>query len=103
MCRPTNRNVVSSKWLIVTKKDITPDGTLSPRLKAKLVARGFLQVEGVAFFEPCAPVVKFTLVRVIWALVAVRDMELHPIDVVTAFFMAILKKNTHVAAMWIRK
>lgn len=92
---PTDHNVVSCKWVFVTKEDIKPDGTVSPRFKARLVARRFSQIEMVDFFEIYAPVVKFTSVRVILALVAVRDMELHQMDVVTAFLNGDLEEEVY--------
>ena len=75
--RPSSLNVVSSKWVFVTKEEISPDGNLSTRYKARLVARGFSQVEGVDFSETYAPVDKFTSVRVVLAIVSHFDLELH--------------------------
>ena len=90
--RPPHVNVVSSKWVYKTKEEQTAEGTLGVRRKSRLVARGFSQVEGVDYSETYAPVVKFTSVRVLLALVAAMDLLLHQMDVVTAFLNGDLRE-----------
>lgn len=83
--RPVNRNVVSCKWIYRVKEEQKVDGCLGIRHKARLVARGFSQIEGLDYYETFAPVVKFTSVRVLLSLVSVNDLHLHQMDVITAF------------------
>lgn len=64
--RPSSSNVLGSKWVFVTKEEISNNGYISNKYKARLVARGFSQVEGIDFFETYAPVLKFTSIRVIF-------------------------------------
>jgi hypothetical protein len=83
--RPPNTNVVSSKWIYKTKEEQTSSGALGSRLKSRLVARGFSQIEGIDYSETYAPVVKFTSVRVILAICAALDLDLEQMDAITAF------------------
>jgi hypothetical protein len=55
------------------------------RYKARLVAKGFMQREGVDFFESFAPTSRHTSLRVLLSLVAAMNLELHQIDIKTAF------------------
>lgn len=55
------------------------------RFKAKLVAKGYTQKEGVDFKEVFSLVVKHDLIKVLLTLTIVQDIELDQIDFKTAF------------------
>ena len=55
------------------------------RYKARLVAKGYTQKEGIDYKEPFSPVSSKDSFRTIMALVAHFDLELHRMDVKTAF------------------
>ncbi|CAI7890822.1 unnamed protein product [Closterium sp. NIES-53] len=56
-----------------------------PAFKARYVARGFSQHEGVDFFQTFSPIPKMTTIRVLLHVAAQRDYELHSLDFSTAF------------------
>jgi Reverse transcriptase (RNA-dependent DNA polymerase) len=55
------------------------------RYKARLVAKGFTQKEGIKYKETFSHVSTKDSFRIIMALVAHLDLELHQMDVKTAF------------------
>lgn len=79
---PEGAYVVDTKWIYKIKRH--QDGTIK-KFKARLVARGFTQRPGIDYDETHAPVVKFTSMRTMLAIAAYHDMEIHQMDVVTAF------------------
>ena len=81
--RPKDRKVISCKRLYKIKPGITEEEP--KRHKARLVARGFTQKEGIYYHEVFAPVVKHVSIRVLLSLVVNLDPELEQMDVKTAF------------------
>ena len=54
--------------------------------KACLVARGFVQREGINFVEVFAPVARMESVRLLLALAVAKDSRVHHLDVKSSFF-----------------
>jgi hypothetical protein len=63
--RPTDKNIVSSKWVFRVKHKA--DSTID-KYKARLAARGFTQVYGVDYFVTFSPVAKLSSFRLILAI-----------------------------------
>lgn len=90
---PKKKKIVGCKW-VYKRKEGTPDSG-GPVYKARVVARGFTQVEGVDFHEVFSPAVKHSSIRVLLALVAMEDLELHQLDVKTAFLHGDLEEEIY--------
>ena len=73
---------IGCKWIFKTKRDSKGD---VERYKACLVTKGYTQKEGIDYKETFSPVSSRDSFRIIMALVAHFDLELHHMDVKTAF------------------
>ncbi|CAI7876534.1 unnamed protein product, partial [Closterium sp. NIES-53] len=73
---PPRANIVSGMWIFRVKR---PPGS-PPAFKARYVARGFSQRQGVDFFQTFSPTPKMTTLRVLLHVAAQRDYELHSLD-----------------------
>ena len=89
---PPDKKAISSKW-VYKIKPATP-GTPT-RYKARLVARGFQQQDGVDFLETFAPVVRWETIRVLIAIAVHLNWPLHQLDVLTAFLNGILQEDVY--------
>jgi transposase InsO family protein len=91
---PKGANIVSCKWVFKIKR--LPNGQID-RYKARLVARGFSQRYGIDYDETFAPVVRMESLRILLAIAAVEDMEVHQMDVVTAYLAGELEEEIYMA------
>ncbi|CAI5460609.1 unnamed protein product [Closterium sp. Yama58-4] len=91
---PPGANIVSGMWIFRVKR---PPGS-PPVFKARYVARGFSQREGVDFFQTFSPTPKMTTLRVLLHIAAHRDYELHSLDFSTAFLQGSLHEE-----IWLRR
>ncbi|GJX68007.1 retrovirus-related pol polyprotein from transposon TNT 1-94 [Tanacetum coccineum] len=65
--------------------------------KARLVAQGFRQEEGIDFEESFAPVARIEAIRIFVANVAHKNMTFYQMDVKTAFLNGELKEEVYVS------
>jgi len=79
---PKDRKAIGSKWVYKIKRD--SNGKID-RYKARIVAKGYSQVEGIDYFDTFAPVVKLSSIRVIFAIANIKGWIIHQMDVVLTF------------------
>ncbi|CAI7863664.1 unnamed protein product, partial [Closterium sp. NIES-53] len=91
---PPGVNIVDGMWIFRVK---WPPGS-PPAFKARYVARGFSQRQGVDYFQTFSPTPKMTTLRVLLHIAAQRDYELHSLDFSTAFLQGSLHKE-----IWLRR
>ena len=90
MLLPKGANLVSTKWVFTIKE--TVNGNIE-RFKARLVARGFSQSQGIDYTETFAPTVRMDTFRIFLATVAKRDLECYQFDIKNAFTESKLKEE----------
>jgi hypothetical protein len=91
--RPKNQKILGTKWVFKTKRNA--DGEVE-RYKARLFAQGFSQIRGVDYDEIYSPVVRHNSVKLLLALAAKYDLEIHHVDVTTAYLQGDLEENIYI-------
>ncbi|WVZ17437.1 hypothetical protein V8G54_010419 [Vigna mungo] len=89
---PDGSKRVGCKWVFKTKHD--SKGNIE-RYKARLVAKGFTQKDGIDYKETFSPISKKDSLRIVLALVTHYDLELHQMDVKTAFLNGDLEEEVY--------
>ena len=88
------KSVVSSKWIYKIKH--TLDRSIE-KYKARFVARGFSQKEGIDYeAKTFAPLAQYTSIRAIMALESMMKWDLHQMDVKTAFINGVIEEEVYI-------
>ncbi|CAI7926176.1 unnamed protein product [Closterium sp. NIES-53] len=91
---PSGANIVDGMWIFRVKQPPRSP----PVFKARYVARGFSQRQGVDFFQTFSPTPKITTVRVLLHVAAQRDYELHSLGFRTTFLQGTMHEE-----IWLRR
>nr|GEV41668.1 copia protein [Tanacetum cinerariifolium] len=88
-----SKTIIKTKWIFKNKKD---ESSLVIRKKARLVAVGYSQQEGIDYDEMFSPVAQIEAIRLFLAYAAHKDFTVFQMDVKTAFLNRILKEEVYV-------
>ena len=90
---PEDASIVGTKWVFKNKVD--EFGTIT-RNKARLVAQGYNQQEGIDFDQTYAPVARLESIRMLLSFACYKKFKLHQMDVKSAFLNGYLKEEVYV-------
>nr|GEV03425.1 retrovirus-related Pol polyprotein from transposon TNT 1-94 [Tanacetum cinerariifolium] len=90
---PYGKIAIESKWVFKNKKDKL--GTTTKN-KARLVAQGYSQEEGIDYNETFAPVARMEAIRIFLAFATYMNFKVNKMDVKSAFLNGKLKEEVYV-------
>ena len=85
--------VIGTKWVFRNKQD---DQGIVVRNKARIVAKGFSQVEGLDFGETIAPVARLEAICILHAYASHHEMKLYQMDFKSAFLNGFINELVYV-------
>ncbi|KAK8916713.1 hypothetical protein KSP39_PZI022778 [Platanthera zijinensis] len=91
--KPANKNVLNLKWVYKAKQN--EEGEVI-KYKARIVAKGYTQRQGIDFHETFAPVVRMESIRAFLAVAAQARLEVHQLDVKSAFLNGSIEEEVYV-------
>jgi hypothetical protein len=86
-------SAITLKWVFKLKRD---EADTIVKHKARLVARGFVQWEGIDFDDTFTHVARMESMRLLFALAAQEGWRVHHMDVKSAFLNGDLKEEVYV-------
>ncbi|KAG7559036.1 Integrase catalytic core [Arabidopsis thaliana x Arabidopsis arenosa] len=92
--KPANVNIVGTKWIFKNKTD--EEGNVT-RNRARLVAQGYSQVEGIDFDETFAPVARLESIRFLLGIACLLNIKLFQMDVKSAFLNGVIQEEVYVS------
>ncbi|GJX99692.1 retrovirus-related pol polyprotein from transposon TNT 1-94 [Tanacetum coccineum] len=83
-----------TKWVFRNKLD---ENDIVSRNKARLVAQGYNQQEGIDYDETYAPVARLESIKILLAIACANDFKLYQMDVKSAFLNGFINEEVYVA------
>ena len=94
--RPEGEHIIGTEWIFRNKTN--EEGNVI-RNKARLVAQGYSQMEGVDYDEIFAPIARMESIRILLALACHLQFKLYQMNVKNAFLNGLLKEDFYVAQL----
>ena len=91
--KPENHSIIDTKWVFKNKMD---ENGKVVRNKARLVAQGYSQEEGVDYDESFAPVARLEAIRLLMAFACFKGFKLYQMDVKSAFLNGFIQEDIYV-------
>jgi len=91
---PKDRKVMGSKWVFHIKQG--PDNSIQ-KYKARIVAQGFTQIEGIDYDKTFMPVAKLASLCIILVLANEYNLEVHQMDIKSAYLNGKLQEEIFMA------
>ncbi|KAK8625938.1 hypothetical protein V6N13_057093 [Hibiscus sabdariffa] len=91
--RPHDKSTIGTKWVFRNKLD--ESGNIV-RNKARLVAQGYTQEEGIDFDETYAPVARMEAIRMLLAFACHHEFKLFQMDVKSSFLNGFINEEVYV-------
>jgi len=88
--KPLQKNIIETKW--VFKNKLNEQGEVT-RNKAKLVAQGYIQQEGIDYTETFAPVARLEAIRLLLSYAINHGIILYQMDVKSAFLNGVIEEE----------
>nr|GFC60650.1 retrovirus-related Pol polyprotein from transposon TNT 1-94 [Tanacetum cinerariifolium] len=90
---PKGARLIGIKWVLKNKKD---ERGIVVRNKARLVAQGHIQEEGIDYDEVFAPVARIEAIRLLLAYVSFMGFTVYQMDVKSAFLYGTIDEEVYV-------
>ncbi|GJS04200.1 putative ribonuclease H-like domain-containing protein [Tanacetum coccineum] len=90
---PHGKRAIGTKWVYRNKKD---ERGIVIRNKARLVAQGYTQEEGIDYDEVFAPVARIEAIRLFLAYASFKDFVVYQMDVKSAFLYGKIEEEVYV-------
>ncbi|GJU37257.1 putative ribonuclease H-like domain-containing protein [Tanacetum coccineum] len=91
---PFGKKAIGTKWVYRNKKD---ERGVVVRNKARLVAQGYRQEEGIDYDEVFAPVARIEAIRIFLAFASYMGFIVYQMDVKSAFLYGIIDEEVYVS------
>ena len=91
--KPSGKSIIGTRWVFRNKMD---ENEIVIRNKARLVAQGYRQEEGIDYDETFTPVARFEAIRLFLAFATHKNFKVYQMDVKSTFLNGELQEEVYV-------